>query len=454
MVDVKLRGAVDGFFSEKILGGWVLPAGTADPGTTQVRVLLDGQDITATQDRVYRKDIGANCGFRVVLTRPITPELVADRRLVFRCIDNGTTLGEIAIHGPSFQKFCRKQEAERLEKIVSGLSTTEAAAFFEKWSDRNLLALIDHAERRLGKTPPDPSAELSHLPVQVGLRSRCGTARVGRDGYLFLVGGRNSLIDVFQRSGHEPEIQTFVRRWLDLFQARKATLDTVGVHYLQIVIPEKISVQSQFYPESLQVPNPIYRGIMAEAGAADWMLDVHSEFMAEPDPAALYRKLDSHFTIQGSILATRAMLAALGERFDFPDRFESAVRGGADLGSKFGGLFGLEDCADMDAATKVSLPGPVERVETLGPPDGKHIGIRAVFRCAGAPINKRLVVFGNSFFERGASPRGLTWWCARLFREFHFVWNPELDMEYVEQVKPDIVVCQTIERFLIAVPPK
>jgi hypothetical protein len=95
-----------------------------------------------------------------------------------------------------------------------------------------------------------------------------------------------------------------------------------------------------------------------------------------------------------------------------------------------------------------SLPVLVDSVD----PSSGHKGIRRVWRNAAAPFPHRVVAMANSFFERGEASTQLSWWFALLFAEFHFYWNPELDEDYVAKVSPDIVVCQTIERFLRSVP--
>jgi hypothetical protein len=46
-----------------------------------------------------------------------------------------------------------------------------------------------------------------------------------------------------------------------------------------------------------------------------------------------------------------------------------------------------------------------------------------------------------------------TWWCSRIFREFRFIWDFNIDWAYVEQTKPDVALFQTIERFLSRVLP-
>ena len=45
----------------------------------------------------------------------------------------------------------------------------------------------------------------------------------------------------------------------------------------------------------------------------------------------------------------------------------------------------------------------------------------------------------------------LSYWLAGWFEEFHFVFSPDLDQDYVDRINPDVVICQTIERFLLHV---
>jgi hypothetical protein len=35
-----------------------------------------------------------------------------------------------------------------------------------------------------------------------------------------------------------------------------------------------------------------------------------------------------------------------------------------------------------------------------------------------------------------------------LFTEYHFKWETDSDYSYVEEIRPDFVICQSIERFL------
>jgi hypothetical protein len=92
-----------------------------------------------------------------------------------------------------------------------------------------------------------------------------------------------------------------------------------------------------------------------------------------------------------------------------------------------------------------------EVINSVDPKEGR-IGIRRSWRCPAAPIQMKVLVFGNSFFERGGDSTSLSWWFARIFSEFHFIWSPEMSPEEIEFLKPDLVVGQTIERFMRVVP--
>jgi hypothetical protein len=123
-----------------------------------------------------------------------------------------------------------------------------------------------------------------------------------------------------------------------------------------------------------------------------------------------------------------------------------------DLGNKFSGAGFLEKMELPADETLNSLGAGLSRLENYAPGDGGHIGRRLVWKNPGAPYRKRVLAFGNSFFERGEVPTTLSWWVARYFQEFHFIWDSVVNVDYVERMKPDVLICQTNERFLPVVP--
>ena len=79
-------------------------------------------------------------------------------------------------------------------------------------------------------------------------------------------------------------------------------------------------------------------------------------------------------------------------------------------------------------------------------------GLVAEFTNPRAPLDVMVVAFANSFFGAGESPTTLGWWASRAFRSFLFHWSSEIDYAVVAAEGPDVVICQTNERFLPAVP--
>lgn len=51
-----------------------------------------------------------------------------------------------------------------------------------------------------------------------------------------------------------------------------------------------------------------------------------------------------------------------------------------------------------------------EEIEKIEAPNNGFVGTKIIWKNSSAPINKKIVAFGNSFFERGASPQGFSWW--------------------------------------------
>jgi len=91
-------------------------------------------------------------------------------------------------------------------------------------------------------------------------------------------------------------------------------------------------------------------------------------------------------------------------------------------------------------------------VKAFDPPKG-HQGITRVFENKNAFIQKKIIVFGNSFMGKADHPHELSWYFARAYRDFHFVWSNKVDFDYINSEKPDLVLAQTIERFLPVIPP-
>ncbi|WP_145962912.1 hypothetical protein [Mangrovicoccus ximenensis] len=317
----------------------------------------------------------------------------------------------------------------------------------------------------LGRLGPDQRAKLglgAALPEELtGGIPRCGTvspdqaARVGRDSMLLLHAGSNGLDKLYADGrGNIPEAAA----WGELAAARRAKARALGVTYLQALMPEKNSLASAFDPHRQAVPSQIYRQAARSMAAKEpgyVFVDWYNGFRGSMSPDAIFRRKDTHLTTFGAH-AAMARLYRLLAAAPLPLRVSGllqAVQLESDLGGRFAEqaeetVYLAEALARMDGQGPVPAP---ELADSYVPPKG-YMETMMHWRCAAAPDPRRVLVFGNSFFATGENSTQLSFWISRLFAETKFVWSPAFDWDLVRDFAPDIVIGQTIERFLMEVP--
>lgn len=280
-----------------------------------------------------------------------------------------------------------------------------------------------------------------------GAASFDGDAVIGRNGHLFLGAGSNKVSELYQRDYPGKATQ-----WANLFRARLDALNEVGIPFRQIVIPEKSSVLPQLCPFPASRPSSVFMELQEEVSRAGVSDRVLFPFLDRPvGDSDDFARVDSHLSTAGCRRLLAEVIEACG--LSCPRLVETSKRIllKGDLGGKFHGDWkeSVEVAQSLSCGNSVLVPTLVREGNPVG---GGHKGIERIWICDDAPIKLRVVAFANSFFERGVLSTQLSWWFARIFKEFHFIWSPALPMAYVKQVRPDLVVCQTIERFLRVVP--
>jgi hypothetical protein len=82
-----------------------------------------------------------------------------------------------------------------------------------------------------------------------------------------------------------------------------------------------------------------------------------------------------------------------------------------------------------------------------GPVTGTH----AIYENGSTDADpRRVLIFGDSYSH--FDPVQLTSMFAETFREVYFVWSTSIDWRFVEEVRPDILICELAERYLRVVP--
>lgn len=243
----------------------------------------------------------------------------------------------------------------------------------------------------------------------------------------------------------------WLEEWRDVVGRRAAEIDELGVASALLVVPDKLAVYEDRYPEELVRvgPRPVERLLeVPELGLLYPLAELRS---AAATGTEVYLRTDTHLTFRGNELLFAAALAALGveERPDFTDLPFNSYPIAGDLGIKF----------EPQIVSIVTEPGSLHRArivddnrEQIVAVDG-HIGTRRVFRNDSAPDQRVAVVFGDSFGFAAPSYQGLAWFMAQVFREVHFAWVPfGWDADYVRRVGAEAVLIQGAERFVARVP--
>jgi alginate O-acetyltransferase complex protein AlgJ len=280
----------------------------------------------------------------------------------------------------------------------------------------------------------------------------------GRDNWLFLIGGSNSDSSLYDRESVLAGDNT-IRKWADLIEARARRLERMGIQYVHINVPEKLTI----YDDKLWDP-PIVdwrlspavrlRETLQHSPHGHVWLDLIEPFRTSPDKDRLYFKTDSHWSGEGCYLAYRLLCERIGiaPEPDLLSRSHQSIDGILDMGSKFDPpIHEPVKFYDFRMKTKRVFSNAIARyLETPEFGAQIHVGthVRYLNQTPGAQ-KKKILIFGDSF----SSQRGdaLTAMLAETARDVEFVWSSNLDWAFIKRTQPDVVIYELVERFMTVV---
>ncbi len=465
-------GALEGFLGARRIYGW---AGTATPpgGTSMLVVRLRGQEVARLSTGGHGMPelfagIGESLGFVLDLPDAYVLGDLATRRLTVHPLHAEAVLGPLAIRPRLLAQEQVAAGHAMLLRAEDTLGTQGLAAMLgvlgrpQGFGAAQLAAAANAALAAsvAGSRPRDVALSPLHFPV--GLRSAGGGVVLGHDGHLFLLAGSNGEV---ARLGAEPEQRArLVAAWLALIEARRARCEALGIRFVQLIVPEKAALVPELLPDPGQGgASPLLKTLevaVAERPAlADCTLSglavLRAAARAQRAPiSTMVRRLDSHPSAAGMLALARAVLARVGETPpDLGDRFRRPWLADGDLCRNFLPEPCFEEVPQMPPRALTHFGAEPALVEAFQPPDGGHVGRREHWRTERAPSLRRLLAFGNSVSGTAVAGQNLlSGWLARWFAEYHFHWQPDVDWAVVEAVRPDILLCQTVERFMGRVP--
>jgi hypothetical protein len=302
----------------------------------------------------------------------------------------------------------------------------------------------------------DLEIEPSPMLFPPGLVSIPGDAVLGHRGFVFLTGGANNVLSQYTLPTVGDAHYATAQSWCALFGRRRGAAAARGITYVQTIIPEKISALPELFPGKIETPtaalHTLEAAVRADSEAAAGYVSGLELLRSDPAPQALFRAVDSHLTPEGAFKMAFALRRRIATCAPSSPVFDVPRTMAADLGNRF------FDKAALDLVYETRDPdvlGPVAPtlLEQVRPTPGTFLGWREVWTCPGATVRKTLVIFGNSFCQFADLGQScMSFWFARWFEKYHFIWSPAIDWAYAEAQGADIVIGQTIERFLDQVP--
>ncbi len=283
------------------------------------------------------------------------------------------------------------------------------------------------------------------------------TVHVGNDGWLFLVKGTNNVIDLYRRKSIFTE--EMLQQWRMLLEGRNQRLADLGARYVHLPAPEKLTILSDHYDGQIENINgsPIKSLFGSYAQAPEYAVNVVPYFSERLEKVQLYWKTDTHWSFWGAYCAYQLLCNKLGfePNPDLVNYDYGQVKLVLDLGSKvepkvkeevrYYRLNRLSKRVYANDLVQFKEKNSLENEGSL------HVGSHVVFQNdSESAIDKKVILFGDSFSEY--RPLLLSGMLAETFREVHFLWSGALDFDYIEKVKPDIVVSELAERFMTKVP--
>lgn len=272
----------------------------------------------------------------------------------------------------------------------------------------------------------------------------------GRDGWLFFKGEHvrgtpQSNLQVFL--GTYPLEPDFLEKARSVQARLRKYFEERGIRYYLVLVPSKISV----YPEHMRGGKP-----PAEVSAIDVVaryLQDHGEphvvnlrpgLLTCKEQIQIYHKMDTHWNDEGMLCGCRI----LAERMGLPYRWESLLR---EPGLHHGDLAKMAGKSTADGSEPTTwVRGDPETarpvaddllMERLAQLSWLKDATWKIYENPGSS-GPRLLCLGDSFFMRGNFTRIF----AEAFSYSAFIWNDHVAPEYLDWIRPDVVIWEVTER--------
>jgi hypothetical protein len=273
-----------------------------------------------------------------------------------------------------------------------------------------------------------------------------------------LIGGTNAIGALYDRGAALlPDAK--LRQWAGLIEGRARRFERIGIQYVHISVPEKLTIYDDKLHEPIVdwtlSPAMRLRAMLQTSKYAHVWLDLIDPLRAARYQQELYYKTDTHWRAEGCFVAYKLLCERIGLTPD-PTLLERPYRdpeAALDLGMKMEPpITERVKFYDFSKHSARSYSNVIAKyLDTVTENALVHVGSHVRYRNDTATAaNKKILIFGDSYSSQRMD--ALTGMLAETARDVEFVWSSNLDWAYIKRARPDIVIYELAERFMTIVP--
>lgn len=271
--------------------------------------------------------------------------------------------------------------------------------------------------------------------LRYGDVSADGAAVVGRDGFIFVNDGSNRWRD--QLAGSFIAGDEVIAQTASALRDIAAAAEGRGIAFHILFVPEKDVVHPELSPNAdcgVTEVRTIHRILDHLKIPAVYPLAAMTDAARH---LRLFHARNSHSNFFGGLITANALLEVMGRQpLDLTAVASEQMERHDDLSAKW--VAGL--------VTRRRAVARIYHEDILADPPG-HAGKHIVLTHLGAQTDTSLMIFGDSYAWN--YPAGLSRFMTAVFRTVHFIWDKQIDWALVDRVRPQALVMQSAERFLV-----
>lgn len=259
----------------------------------------------------------------------------------------------------------------------------------------------------------------------------------GRNDFLFLSNDSNRVID--QHTGKYRLSGTELQQWLTTYLERKAFCDKTGIDFYVQLSPDKHRIYQEFLPPEVQraeFTTGDQFSAIARAVLGTHFLDASDVLIPAKTEGEVFHRTDTHWNAKGAYLAYQQFITAVGKTKQLGEVAEFKIREQVlpgDLGCKF---------SPMLKSTFIQS-GLMRDRRLIFSNEIINTGCIKIYQNEHTSLPSCMVFGSSSLYNYYLD------YLAESFSTVIFVWDLAFDYDLITRFKPDVILNQVRERFVV-----